>query len=100
MNKSLIIGIDIRDLKIAKTGAKTYLEEILNEFKSDDHGCEIKFFDTSIPVYTGSNKFLKLIEHVRFFFLEAAGTSNKGLCSSLRLAFLYRLFCALYPFGL
>ena len=81
MNKSPIIGIDVRDLRIAKTGAKTYLEEIINEFKSDAHGCEIKFLDSSLPVYTGSNKFLKLIEHVRFFFLEAAGTANKGLCS-------------------
>ncbi len=91
MNKSLIIGIDIRDLKIAKTGAKTYLEEILNEFKSDDHGCEIKFFDTSIPVYTGSNKFLKLIEHVRFFFWKQLALPIKAYAHHCDL-----LFCTDY----
>lgn len=68
MAKKLVVGIDIRDLKIAKTGAKTYLEEIVNEFKINNHGCEIRFIDTPLAVYTGRNKFLKLIEHVRFFF--------------------------------
>ncbi|HEY0667942.1 MAG TPA: glycosyltransferase family 1 protein [Sphingobacteriaceae bacterium] len=68
MAKKLVVGIDIRDLKIAKTGAKTYLEEIVNEFKLNNHGCEIRFLDTPFVVYTGRNKFLKLIEHIRFFF--------------------------------
>lgn len=68
MTKKLVIGIDVRDLKIAKTGARTYLEEILNEFKSNDHGCEIKYFDSPFPVYTRRNRFLKLTEHIRFFF--------------------------------
>lgn len=68
MAKRLVVGIDVRDLKIAKTGAKTYLEEILNEFKRDDHGCEIKYLDSPFGVYTGRNKFLKLTEHIRFFF--------------------------------
>lgn len=67
MNK-LVVGIDVRDLRIAKTGGKTYLEEIINEFNKNDHGCEIKFLDFPFPVYSGRNKFFKLIEHVRFFF--------------------------------
>lgn len=66
MAKKIRIGLDIRDLRIAKTGAKTYLEEIYNQFKSDKYDCEFTFFDTSIPVYTGRYKFLKLIEHIRF----------------------------------
>jgi glycosyltransferase involved in cell wall biosynthesis len=66
--KKIVVGIDVRDLRIAKTGAKTYLEEILTEFKYDNHGCEIKFLDAPFPVYSGRNKFLKLIEHIRFFF--------------------------------
>ncbi|RZJ83282.1 MAG: glycosyltransferase family 1 protein [Chryseobacterium sp.] len=63
----LHIGVDIRDLRIAKTGARTYLEELVREFKllEDDQVC-FHFFDTSFPVYTGKNKFLKLIEHIRF----------------------------------
>ncbi len=72
MKDKLVVGIDIRDLRVAKTGAKTYLEEILREFKSDSHGYEFKFFDSSFPVYTGRNKVLKLIEHIRFFFWKQA----------------------------
>lgn len=63
----LKIGIDIRDLRIAKTGARTYLEELVREFKLfEDAELRFYFFDTHFPVYTGKNKFLKLIEHIRF----------------------------------
>ncbi|WP_423147441.1 glycosyltransferase family 4 protein [Rubrolithibacter danxiaensis] len=67
MLKQLRIGIDIRDLKIAKTGAKTFLEEIYLELKNSS-SAEYKFFffQTSLPVYTGRNIFLKLIEQIRF----------------------------------
>ena len=67
MPKPLTIAVDIRDLRVAKTGTRTYLEEVCNEFKkmnSDD--LHFHFFDTGIPVYTGSNKLLKLIEHARY----------------------------------
>lgn len=68
MAKKLIVGIDIRDLKIAKTGAKTYLEEIYNYFRKNNYDCKFHFFNTTLPVYTGTNKLLKLIEHIRFIF--------------------------------
>lgn len=67
MPKPLTIAVDVRDLRVAKTGTRTYLEEVCNEFKkmnSDD--LRFYFFDTSISVYTGSSKLLKLIEHVRY----------------------------------
>jgi len=67
MTRKLVIGIDIRDLKIAKTGARTYLQQILNEFRKNKHDCEIKYLDSPFQVYTGRNKFMKLIEHLRFF---------------------------------
>ena len=68
MKQILKIGVDIRDLKIAKTGARTYLEELCREFKKPDEAFEFIFLDTGIPVYTGKNTFFKLIEHFRFFF--------------------------------
>jgi len=68
MSQKIRVGLDIRDLRIAKTGSKTYLEEIYNQFKSDKYDCEFVFFDTSFPVYTGRYKLLKLIEHIRFIF--------------------------------
>ena len=66
MAKTIRVGLDIRDLKIAKTGAKTYLEEVYKEFQKGRPGFKFVFFDTSIPVYTGRNKALKLVEQVRF----------------------------------
>lgn len=68
MSQKIRVGLDIRDLRIAKTGSRTYLEEIYNQFKSDKYDCEFVFFDTSFPVYTGRYKLLKLIEHIRFIY--------------------------------
>ncbi|SKB93100.1 glycosyltransferase family 4 protein [Daejeonella lutea] len=67
MPEKIIVGVDIRDLRIAKTGGKTYLEEISKQFKTKNYDCKFIFFDTTIPVYTGKYKFFKLIEHIRFF---------------------------------
>jgi glycosyltransferase involved in cell wall biosynthesis len=67
MSKRIKVVIDTRDLRIAKTGAKTYLEEICREFKKGDPGFTFYFVDTWLPVYTGNNKVLKIIEHIRFF---------------------------------
>lgn len=67
MTKVLKIGVDVRDLRIAKTGTKTYLEEVCNEFKKlKNPKYQFFFLDTVIPVYTGENKVLKLIEHFRY----------------------------------
>lgn len=64
--KNIVVGIDIRDLKIAKTGTKTYLEEICRAFQTDRQGFKFYFFDTIFPIYSGKNKLLKLVEHLRF----------------------------------
>lgn len=67
MPKPLTIAVDVRDLRVAKTGTLTYLEELCNEFKKlNSDNLRFHFLDTGIPVYTGSNKLLKLIEHARY----------------------------------
>lgn len=68
MQKRIKVIIDIRDLRIAKTGAKTYLEEITKELRKGRPGFEFFFADTVFPVYRGRHTFLKLVEHARFFF--------------------------------
>lgn len=70
MSKPLNICIDIRDLRIAKTGSRTYLDELAREFQSDnDPNFKFIFLDSTLPfVYTGKNKWLKLIEQLRFLF--------------------------------
>ncbi|WCT10598.1 glycosyltransferase family 4 protein [Mucilaginibacter jinjuensis] len=67
MAKLLVIGVDVRDLRVAQTGTKTYLEELCAQFKlleSDE--LKFQFLDVSIPVYTGKQKLLKWIEHFRY----------------------------------
>jgi glycosyltransferase involved in cell wall biosynthesis len=67
MAKPLVIGVDIRDLRVAQTGTKTYLEELCAEFKHmQSKDLEFHFLDTSIPVYTGKQKLLKWLEHFRY----------------------------------
>jgi len=66
-NKPLIIGVDIRDLRVAKTGTKTYLEELCREFKKmNNDSLHFHFLDTRLPVYTGEQKIFRLIEHARY----------------------------------
>lgn len=63
----MVIGIDIRDLRVAKTGQKTVTEELCKQFAaSKDPGIEFIFFDSSYPVYTGKKKWRILIEHIRY----------------------------------
>ncbi len=66
MQKTLNIAVDVRYLKIAKTGTRTYLEELCKEFKklqSDE--LKFHFLDSTLPIYTGNNKILKWVEHLR-----------------------------------
>jgi glycosyltransferase involved in cell wall biosynthesis len=66
--KKRIIGIDTRDLKIAKTGAHTYLSELCKTIQNNqaDLQFEYVFLDTRLPIYTGSNKIGKLWEQLNY----------------------------------
>jgi glycosyltransferase involved in cell wall biosynthesis len=62
------IGIDIRDLKIAKTGAHTYLSELCKAIKNSEPDLQFEyvFLDTHLPIYTGSSKIGKLWEQLNY----------------------------------
>jgi glycosyltransferase involved in cell wall biosynthesis len=66
--KKRIIGIDTRDLKIAKTGAHTYLSELCKTIQNNkaDLKFEYVFLDTSLPIYTGCSKLGKLWEQLQY----------------------------------
>lgn len=65
--KKITVGIDVRDLQIAKTGQRTVLEELCRQFRNmNDQRFRFVFFDTQLPVYTGKNKFILLFEHLRY----------------------------------
>ncbi|MEK0413649.1 MAG: hypothetical protein RL070_1137 [Bacteroidota bacterium] len=66
--KKRIIGIDTRDLKIAKTGAHTYLSELCKTIQNSraDLQFDYVFIDTCLPIYTGTNKIGKLWEQLNY----------------------------------
>ncbi len=67
MKKNISVGIDIRDLQIAATGTRTFLENICLELGEEKPGFRFYYFTSKRKAYTGNNRFLKLAEH--FYFL-------------------------------
>lgn len=68
MNKPVLIGIDTRDLKLATTGTKTYLSELLKSIKNtnEQHYSILEFGSIWKP-YWGKNIIGKIYEHISFF---------------------------------
>jgi glycosyltransferase involved in cell wall biosynthesis len=80
MTKHMIVGVDIRDLKIAATGARTYLDELCREFRRlNDDAVSFVFFDTALPVYTGKHPFFKIAEHINYFVWKQVTLPLKAL---------------------
>ncbi len=66
MPKPLTIAVDVRYLRVAKTGTRTYMEELCKQFEKMNTGeLRFYFFDSSFPVYSGNIKAFKWIEHLR-----------------------------------
>ena len=99
--KPIKVAIDIRDLRIAKTGVKTYTEELIKAFKKYA-GSEIEFvyLDTSFPVYTGRNKFFKLIEHIRFTFWKQLLLPIKAKLNGCAIIFCADFFVPYFKMGM
>ncbi len=67
-SRLLRIGVDIRDLRLASTGTKTYLDELLKVFrKLDGEEIELKEFNSFWKPYWGHSKWGKGWEHIQFF---------------------------------
>ncbi len=66
MSTHLHIAIDVRDLKIAATGTKTYLDELINALKKKSD-CKIILLNTAWPTYWGHSLIGKTYEHISFF---------------------------------
>ena len=83
------IGIDIRDLKIAKTGAHTYLSELCKAIKNSEQNLQFEyvFLDTILPIYTGSSKIGKLWEQVNYIFWKQVTLPIKALLNGCKLVF-------------
>lgn len=84
MKKPITIGIDTRDLKLATTGTKTYLTELINELKKrGDNGFSLVMFRSIWPPYWGNNLFGKIFEHLSFFIWKQITLPAKSFFSSV-----------------
>ena len=61
------VVVDIRDLQIATTGTKTFLEEACKELERGHSGFQFYFLSPKGKPYCGANKVLKIKEHLLFF---------------------------------
>lgn len=84
MKKPITIGLDTRDLKLATTGTKTYLTELINELrKSSDNSFKLVTFDSVWPPYWGNNLLGKVFEHVSFFIWKQITLPSKSFFSNV-----------------
>jgi glycosyltransferase involved in cell wall biosynthesis len=83
------IGIDIRDLKIAKTGAHTYLSELCKAIKDSEQDLQFEyvFLDTRLPIYTGSSKIGKLWEQLHYMIWKQITLPLKAWLTGCSLVF-------------
>jgi glycosyltransferase involved in cell wall biosynthesis len=100
MPKPLTIGVDIRDLKVAKTGTKTYLEELCKAFrKMNNEELRFHFFDSLISPYTGDNKIFKWVEHARYQLWKQLSLPLKAVFKGCDIVFCTDNFVPLIHLG-
>ncbi len=74
--------MDVRDLRLASTGTKTYLDELLKVFrKLNGRELELKEFNSLWKPYWGHSKWGKAFEHVQFFIWKQFTLPLKTLFS-------------------
>ena len=61
------VAVDVRDLQISVSGARSYLESVIIEFKKEHPGFDFYFLDTKTKAYTGNHFLLKLKEQLSYF---------------------------------
>jgi len=61
------VAVDVRDLQISASGARSYLESVIIEFKKDHPGFAFYFLDAKRKAYTGNHFLLKLKEQLSYF---------------------------------
>jgi glycosyltransferase involved in cell wall biosynthesis len=61
------VAVDVRDLQISASGARSYLESVIIEFKKEHPGFAFYFLDATTKAYTGNHFLLKLKEQLSYF---------------------------------
>ncbi len=85
------IAIDIRELRVARTGIKTYIEELIRVFPKVAPQHEFVLLDSSTNPRSHSSAFNKIINHLKYFYwkeIELPQKARKAGCDVI--------FCADY----
>jgi len=67
-NTPIKVAVDIRDLQIAASGARSYLQSLVIELKKEHPGFIFYFLDATNKAYTGNHFLLKIKEQLSYFF--------------------------------
>ena len=68
MSKEIIkVAVDVRDLQISASGARSYLQSLVIELKKEHPGFVFYFLDAKTKAYTGNHFLLKLKEQLSYF---------------------------------
>lgn len=63
--EKIVIGVDILDLRFAKTGQKTFLEELYHQFlQNTDPQIAFVFLDAALPSFSRSSKLGIILNHL------------------------------------
>jgi len=61
------VAVDMRDLQIAASGARSYLQSLVIELKKEHSGFIFYFLDAKTKAYTGNHFLLKIKEQLSYF---------------------------------
>jgi len=67
-NRPIKVAVDVRDLQISASGARSYLQSLVIELKKEHPGFIFYFLDAATKAYTGNHFLLKIKEQLSYFF--------------------------------
>ena len=67
-NTPIKVAVDVRDLQISASGARSYLQSLVIELKKEHPGFIFYFLDATTKAYTGNHFLLKIKEQLSYFF--------------------------------
>ena len=67
-NTPIKVAVDVRDLQISASGARSYLQSLVIELKKEHPGFIFYFLDAATKAYTGNHFLLKIKEQLSYFF--------------------------------
>jgi glycosyltransferase involved in cell wall biosynthesis len=67
-NTPIKVAVDVRDLQISASGARSYLQSLVIELKKEHPGFIFYFLDATNKAYTGNHFLLKIKEQINYFF--------------------------------